>query len=85
VNEGQAVDLIEETIRHVRAAGSRKLVWDTGERVSARFMDWYLASCGFEFGDGPEPTLPCLLGATLERGAGFRPVAGERRQALRVC
>jgi hypothetical protein len=58
VNEGQAVDLIEETIRHVRAAGSRKLVWDTGERVSARFMDWYLASCGFEFGDGPEPTLP---------------------------
>jgi hypothetical protein len=26
VNEGQAVDLIEETIRHVRAAGSTKLL-----------------------------------------------------------
>jgi hypothetical protein len=58
VNEGQAVDLIEETIRHVRAAGSTKLVWHTGDRVSARFMDWYLASCGFELGDGPEPTPP---------------------------
>lgn len=44
VNEGQAVDLIEETIRHVRAAGSTKLVWHTGDRVSARFMDWVSAA-----------------------------------------
>jgi hypothetical protein len=25
---------------------------------SARFMDWCLVSCGFELGDGPEPTPP---------------------------
>jgi hypothetical protein len=55
----------------------------TGDRASPPFMDWRLASCGFELGEGPEPTL-ARLGATLER-AGFRPFAGERRQAPRVC
>jgi hypothetical protein len=70
-DEEQAVDLIEETIRDARAAGSKKLVWHTGDRVSPPFMDRCLASCGFEVTedlavlafelcDGQEPTLPRL-------------------------
>jgi hypothetical protein len=46
--EGQARELIEETIGAVRAFGGGKLVWHTGEGLSPPFMDECLARHGFE-------------------------------------
>jgi hypothetical protein len=71
--EGQAVDLIEESILDVCAADSTNFVWHNGDRLSPPFMDRCLPSCGlkviedlavlaFELGDGQESTLPCLGG-----------------------
>jgi len=70
-NEQQALELIGETTKEVRAAGNTKLVWHTGDRVAPAFMDGCLARFGFEvtedlevlafeLGSGPEPTLPRL-------------------------
>lgn len=70
-DEGRAAELIEETIRDARVAGSTKLVWHTGDRVSPPFMDACLKRRGFEatedlavlafeLGSGPKPTLPRL-------------------------
>lgn len=88
-NEGQAVDLVEETVRDVRAAGSTRLVWHTGDRVSPPFMDACLERCGFEathdlavlaieLGSGPEPMLPRLGVPAGVRAELVRDAAGLR-------
>lgn len=68
---GKAEVLILKTISDVRASGSERLVWHTGDAVSPPFMDELLAQLGFEkaedlevlafdLGNGPRPTLPRL-------------------------
>ena len=92
-DEGGAAELIEGTIRDARAAGSTKLVWHTGDRVSPPFMDACLKRRGFEatedlevlafeLGSGPKPTLP-RLGVTTGNQAGVRAELVRDPEGLR--
>ena len=91
--QGRAAELIEETIQDARAAGSTKLVWHTGDRVSPPFMDASLARRGFEtterlevmafeLGSAPEPALPRLTVPTGVRAELAGDAAGLRGALL---